>query len=63
MPHLIARDASRYGIIGPTLALVSWLIVIGFYVVAVAVIGAELAGAPTLDSQPASEPDPVADDV
>lgn len=63
MPHLIARDASRYGIIGVTLALVSWLIVIGFYVVAVAVIGAELAGAPTLDSPPASEPDPVADDV
>jgi len=54
MPHLIARDASRYGIIGVTLALLSWLIIIGVFVVAVAVIGAELAGTPPLSTiQPA----------
>lgn len=56
MPHLIARDASRYGIIGVTLALLSWLIAIAFGIVAVAVVGAELGGAPALDDgQPGRE--------
>ncbi len=60
MPQLISKDAGRYGIIGVTLALLSWLIVIGVYVVAVAVIGAELAGVPALGTpQSALDPDPV----
>lgn len=49
MPHLIARNASRYGIIGVTLALLSWLIAIALGIVAIAVVGAELGGAPALD--------------
>jgi membrane protein len=42
MPRLIATDAARYGLIGVTFALVSWLIVLGLVLVAGAVISAEL---------------------
>jgi membrane protein len=42
MPRLIATDAARYGVIGVTFALVTWLIVIAFGVVIAAVVSAEL---------------------
>jgi membrane protein len=42
IPRLIARDAERYGLIGVTFALISWLIVLAFAVVAGAVVSAEL---------------------
>jgi membrane protein len=46
MPHLIGQNADRYGVIGVTFAIVSWLIIIGIAVVLLAATGAELAGAP-----------------
>jgi uncharacterized BrkB/YihY/UPF0761 family membrane protein len=42
MPRVIAHNADRYGVIGVTFAMVSWLIVIGFALVAFAAIAAEL---------------------
>jgi membrane protein len=41
MPHIIAVDAQRYGIIGVTFALLTWLIVVCAGVVAAAVVAAE----------------------
>jgi len=46
MPHLVGRNAERYGAIGVTFALLSWLIVIGFAVALLAATSAELGGAP-----------------
>ncbi|GIH98383.1 YhjD/YihY/BrkB family envelope integrity protein [Planobispora takensis] len=43
MPRVIENDAGRYGLIGVTFALISWLIIIGLGIVAAAVVGAELA--------------------
>jgi membrane protein len=43
MPRLVATDAARYGLIGVTFALISWLIVVSLAVVAGAVVAAELA--------------------
>ena len=40
-----AFAAARYGVIGVTFALLAWLIVIGFTVVAAAVVSAEIGGA------------------
>ena len=45
MPRLIEHNADRYGIIGITFALVTWLIIIGFAVVTAAVVSAEMGGA------------------
>jgi membrane protein len=42
VPHLIAKYASRYGLIGVTLALISWLILVSTVIVFGAIIGAEL---------------------
>jgi membrane protein len=42
MPRLVTADAERYGLIGVTFALVSWLIVIGLGIVAGAVVSAEI---------------------
>jgi uncharacterized BrkB/YihY/UPF0761 family membrane protein len=42
MPDLIERYSSRYGLMGVTIALLGWLLCIGFVLVAAAVIGAEL---------------------
>jgi membrane protein len=42
MPRVIADNADRYGVIGVTFAMVSWLIVIGFALVAFAAVTAEL---------------------
>lgn len=45
MPQLIETNAARYGIIGITFAMLTWLIIVGFGVVTVAVMSAELGGA------------------
>lgn len=42
LPGLMSRQAERYGPIGVSLALVSWLVVIGVLIVAVGIVGAEL---------------------
>lgn len=42
MPRLIERNASRYGVIGVTFALLTWLLVVGVMLVAGAVVSAEL---------------------
>jgi membrane protein len=43
MPHLIAKDTSRYGPIGLALALVSWLVIVGFAIVLCTALGAEIS--------------------
>ena len=45
MPHMVGRNAERYGAIGVTFALLSWLIVIGFAVALLAATSAELGRA------------------
>jgi membrane protein len=45
MPRMIEENANRYGVIGVTFALVSWLIVVGFAIVISAVVSAEAGGA------------------
>jgi membrane protein len=44
MPRLIEQNASRYGVIGVTFALLTWLLVIGVMLVAGAVVSAEMGG-------------------
>jgi uncharacterized BrkB/YihY/UPF0761 family membrane protein len=46
MPRLIEENATRYGIIGITFALLTWLIVVSFLVVVSAVLSAEMGGGP-----------------
>ena len=48
MPRLIETNADRYGIIGITFAILTWLIVICFCLVVAAVISAEVGGAPAV---------------
>jgi uncharacterized BrkB/YihY/UPF0761 family membrane protein len=48
MPRLIETNADRYGIIGITFAILTWLIVISFCMVVAAVISAEAGGAPAV---------------
>ena len=43
MPRVVATNAERYGVIGVTFAMISWLIIIGLAIVLAAVVGAELA--------------------
>lgn len=43
MPEAIANSAARYGEIGVTISLVSWLVAVGFVVVCCAAVGAVLA--------------------
>ena len=50
MPRLIENNASRYGIIGITFALLTWLILVSFSIVVAAVLSAELGGAPAIQS-------------
>jgi membrane protein len=45
MPRLIGNNAERYGIIGITFALLTWLILVCFCAVAAAVLSAEVGGA------------------
>jgi membrane protein len=42
VPLLIERNTHRYGVIGVAIALISWLVVMAFLIVAAAVIGAQL---------------------
>jgi uncharacterized BrkB/YihY/UPF0761 family membrane protein len=42
VPHLIEVDAQRYGVIGVAFAIVSWLVIVAYLLVATAVVGAEL---------------------
>ena len=42
MPQVVSTNTARYGLIGVTLALVTWLIVLAAAVVAGAVVSAEL---------------------
>jgi uncharacterized BrkB/YihY/UPF0761 family membrane protein len=53
MPHLISDNAARYGVIGVTFALLTWLIIVSAAMVVAAVVSAE-AG-----QRQAAEPDPV----
>ncbi len=41
LPHLVSTDADRYGVIGVTFALLTWLIVVCAGIVAIAVVSAE----------------------
>jgi len=45
VPFLIERNAERYGVIGVAIALISWMVVLAFLVVASAVVGAHLGSA------------------
>jgi len=45
MPEAIGRSATYYGSIGIAIALVSWLVGVGFTLVACAAVGAVLGGA------------------
>jgi membrane protein len=51
MPRLIENNAERYGIIGITFAMLTWLILIGLAVVVAAVISAEIGGAPAINGR------------
>jgi membrane protein len=48
MPGLIASNSARYGVIGVSLALITWLLVIAGAIVIGAVLGAELARQPPI---------------
>ena len=43
MPRSIAKDSARYGPIGLALALVSWLVIVGFAIVLCTALGAEIS--------------------
>jgi len=62
MPRLVGQNAERYGIIGVTFALLTWLIVLAACVVAAAVISAEFGRAgepgPTQGSPAQGDPLP-----
>lgn len=45
VPHLIERNAERYGVIGVAIALISWLVILSLLIVASAVVGAQLGAA------------------
>jgi len=44
MPHLISTNATRYGTIGVTFALLSWLIIVAAAIVAGAAVSVEMSG-------------------
>ena len=56
MPRLIENNATRYGIIGITFALLTWLILVGLCLVVAAVISAEIGGAPRHAGPAADDP-------
>jgi membrane protein len=49
MPHLVQQNADQYGIIGITFAMVTWLVLLAFCVVGIAVLSAEIGGAAPAD--------------
>ena len=56
LPHLVSTDADRYGVIGVTFALLTWLIVVCAGIVAIAVVSAE-AGFRQRDRLAAADPE------
>lgn len=56
MPNAIATSAARYGEIGVTFALVSWLVAVGFALVISAAVGAVLAERMALTDSARAEP-------
>jgi hypothetical protein len=56
MPRLVEHNADRYGIIGITFAMLTWLILLGFCAVAAAVLSAEIGavGATPPESPPST---------
>ncbi|MEV0787988.1 YhjD/YihY/BrkB family envelope integrity protein [Kribbella sp. NPDC050459] len=60
VPHLIERNAERYGVIGVAIAMISWLVILALLIVASAVVGAQvgatLAGRGAVPD-PAREPE------
>lgn len=57
VPLLIERNANRYGVIGVAIALISWLVVVAFLIVASAVIGAQLGAALAAREEQAKQAD------
>ena len=55
MPRLIENNSERYGIIGITFAMLTWLILVCFCTVVAAVLSAELGGAAKSGRPPASD--------
>jgi membrane protein len=51
MPRLVEHNTARYGIIGLTFAIVTWLIAVCFAVVLAAVLSAEIGGASISSAQ------------
>ena len=43
VPHLIAIDAARYGVIGVAFAIVAWLVIVAYVLVGTAVVGYQLS--------------------
>ena len=54
LPAALSREASRYGLLGVAVALLSWLVVLGLLLVLSAVLGAELARDPTVPEDPST---------
>jgi membrane protein len=61
MPHLVGNDAGKYGVIGVTFALLTWLIVVSAAIVVVAVVSAEV-GRAALAADTEEEPQDGAND-
>jgi membrane protein len=49
---VVGKDASRYGVIGVTFAILSWLIVLGMGLVFLVAANAEVGGADSLSKSP-----------
>lgn len=57
LPAALSREASRYGLLGVAVALLSWLVVLGLLLVLSAVLGAELAERPWRRTAASGAPD------
>jgi membrane protein len=56
MPHLITTNTARYGVIGVAFALLSWLLVVAFVLVAAAAVSGELGRATPTTTPPPETP-------
>jgi membrane protein len=61
MPHLVSQNAARYGVIGVTFALLTWLIVLSAAMVVAAVVSAEAGERQGPGSEPVPAPGEHAD--
>ena len=65
LPQILEKDAARYGVIGVSLGMVTWLLVLGGITVGVGIVGAQIARAagwltdPVVSPAPTSSPAPV----